>query len=132
MGLEILLTTLVPALAPALVDGVRGIIARLTGGAGAQPTSVAEVIQLMQAEVEKLKVVAQLDSGGETYKWVEAIRKLQRPVVAAGVLGAYIATTVFMFGDDFSRDQTRQLASIVFSYLFGERALLYAKQGTGK
>lgn len=125
--LSLLLTTLVPALVPALADGVRGVVTKLTGGAGAQPTSIAEVIQLMQAEVERIKALAALDSGGETYKWVEAIRKLQRPVVAMGVLGAWIACNVFSLGDAYSREITTQLAQIVFSYLFGERAYLAAK-----
>lgn len=127
--LSLLLTTLVPALVPALADGVRGIVQKVTGNAGAQPANIGEVIQLMNAEVERLKALAQLDSGGDTYKWVEAIRKLQRPLVAVGVLAAYIACNVAGMGDDYSKDMTAQMAQIVFSYLFGERAYLYAKKG---
>ncbi|MCR4341869.1 MAG: hypothetical protein NUW01_18490 [Gemmatimonadaceae bacterium] len=132
MGPEILLTTLLPALVPAFADGIRGLIARFTGSEGAKPQSVAEVIQLMTAEVERIKAVAMLDSGGETYKWVEAVRKLQRPVVAGFVLVAWVWACGFGNGDAYAQDVTTQMAQIVFSYLFGERAYLYSKKATAK
>jgi hypothetical protein len=113
---------------PAIGDGLRGAIAKLTGSAGAQPQNIGEVIQLMNAEVERLKVLAQLDSGGETYRWVEAIRKLQRPLIAMVVLIAWALAAIGGYGGQVALDITTQLAQIVFSYLFGERAYLATKK----
>ena len=41
---------ILPALVPAFSDGVRGIIAKFTGGAGGQPQNVEERVKLMEAE----------------------------------------------------------------------------------
>ena len=82
----------------------------------------------MNAEVERLKVLAQLDSGGETYRWVEAIRKLQRPLIAMVVLIAWALAAIGGYGGQVALDITTQLAQIVFSYLFGERAYLATKK----
>jgi len=84
--LSILLTTLLPALVPAVSDGIRGVVSRLTGGAGAKPQNIDEVIKLMAAETEKLKALAQLDTPTGTISvWVGNIRALQRPF-AVGVV----------------------------------------------
>ena len=57
-----LLSLVLPALVPAFADGVRGLFARLTGGAGAQPQSVGEAIQLMEAQTARVKALAELDA----------------------------------------------------------------------
>lgn len=126
--LALLLSTLIPALVPAAVDGVRGVMQKISGGAGAQPANVDEVIKLMTARVDMIKAIAELDKGGTTYQWVEAIRQLQRPIIAGFVLLAWFITNGLGYGDDLARDQTAQLAGIVFGYLFGERTLFYAKK----
>ena len=48
------LVTVLPALLPALGDGIRGVFAKITGGAGGNPNNVNESIQLMQPETERL------------------------------------------------------------------------------
>jgi hypothetical protein len=54
-------SVLFPALLPALTDGVRGIFAKFTKGAGGNPVNVAERIQLMQAETARLQALAEID-----------------------------------------------------------------------
>ena len=53
-----ILGLILPALMPAVMDGVRGIFAKFTGGAGGTPQNMQERIQLIQAETEKLKALA--------------------------------------------------------------------------
>jgi hypothetical protein len=116
-----LLTAILPALIPAAADGVRAIINRVTGGAGAQPANVAELIQLMQADTERLRVVAQLDTpAGNISTWVANLRALQRPALATWILALYaiaIATTQ----PPETVAQLGQYAAMVVFYLFGDR-----------
>lgn len=119
--LSLLLTTLVPALVPAVSDGIRGLIGKFTGGAGAMPQNIDEVIKLMSAETEKLKALAALDTPtGSISIWVANIRALQRPFAVAAVVlvwGACAFTKV----DAYAVDVVNNLASAVIFYLFGDR-----------
>jgi hypothetical protein len=129
LGIETLLaTTILPALLPAAADGIRGIIAKFTGGAGANPQTVEEYIKLQDANNKRLELLANLEGQGETYKWVEAIRKLQRPVVVFTTLATWVV--VFLNPqtyDDFTRDVVQASASSVWFYLFGERGYMAIK-----
>jgi len=83
-----LLTFLLPALAPAITDGVRGLVARFTGGAGSQPANIAERVQLMQAETARLQALATLDAPvGSPSQWVVDMRASYR-YIAIGVIWA--------------------------------------------
>ena len=123
-----LLATILPALLPALTDGARGLFARLSKGKGAEPQNVNEVIALMNADTEKLKTLAALDTAGDTYKWVNAIRALQRPVISLAVIVGYIAAC-YGLGDptQSTLDMLGNYASMVTFYLFGDRTYSYIK-----
>ena len=129
LGLEaVIATTVLPALLPAAADGIRGLISRFTGGAGANPQNVDEVIKLRDSDNRRLELLSQLEGQGETYKWVEAIRKLQRPAVVAVTLVTWMI--VFLNPqtyDDFTRDVVQASASSVWFYLFGERGYMAIK-----
>lgn len=74
-----LLTFLLPALAPAITDGLRGLIARFTGNAGAQPVNVDEKIRLMEAETSRMTALAALDQpGGTPAQWIVNVRAIYR------------------------------------------------------
>lgn len=126
-----LLTAMLPALFPALADGVRGIFSRITGAKGSQPQNVNEVLQLMQAETERLKTLAQLDAAGDCHKWVNDIRALQRPAVAFMVISAYAAA--IWTGVQLPESALAALgeyAAMVTFYLFGDRS--YSAMTRGK
>ena len=123
------LIAILPALLPALTDGIRGIIGRLTGGVGARPQNVTEVIQLMQADTSRLQALAQLDAPpGNVSVWVANIRALQRPVavmlVISGYLFALSAAKQLPAG---TLDSLSQYAQMVTFYLFGDRSYTYLK-----
>lgn len=120
-----ILATAGAALIPVLSDGVRGVFARFTGGAGAQPQNVEERLALYEADTRRLEALARLDSVGETFKWVNAVRALQRPFAVGVVLSAYVGAR---FTLDTMPDDLTAYASTVTFYLFGDRANYHAKR----
>jgi hypothetical protein len=130
----VILTSLLPALFPALADGVRGVFGMLTGGKGAAPQNVAEVIQLMQADTARLQVLQALDApGGNVSPWVANVRAMQRPAAVALVLGAYFAAVTYSAQGHALpaglMDGLANYAEMVTFYLFGDRSYAYMKAG---
>ncbi len=122
-GLELVL----PSLIPVAVDGVRAVVNRFSKGAAAKPSNPDEVVKLMQAETDRLKALAEIDAGGETYAWVEAVRKLQRPVYGLVALTAYIVA----ISTDAEPNVTMQIgewAQMFGFYLFGDRTYMYLRK----
>ena len=121
-GLEVIL----PSLIPVAVDGVRGLINKFTGGAGAKPSNPDDVVKLMEAETKRLQALANLEGTGQTYKWVEAVRKLQRPFYGLAALIMYmwaISTDV----DAATVTEISQWVQMFGFYLFGDRTYMYLK-----
>lgn len=127
--MSVLLSAIIPALLPAAADGVRAIINRVTGGAGAKPANVAEVIQLMEAETNRLKTLAQLDAvTGEIYKWAATLRALQRPALATLILVSYVGAVYASTASQSTLDMLGSYAQMVTFYLFGD----YGYRAVGK
>jgi hypothetical protein len=128
--MELVLTSLLPSLLPAIADGARGLFARLFKGKGAQPQNVTEVITLMNAETDRLKTLAALDApSGDSYKWVNAVRSLQRPVVSGAIILGYLAACYGLGSPtQDTLDTLGQYASMVTFYLFGDRTYSYMKR----
>jgi hypothetical protein len=123
-----LISMILPALIPMLSDTVRGIVNRFTGGAGAQPANVAEAIQLMKAETERVSAVAALDTpSANISKWVADLRASTRYVIAILVV---INAIVILYVKDVNpafAELSMNLAGSVWSFLFGERMYLGMK-----
>ena len=116
-----ILSLVVPALIPALADGLRGVFGRLTGGAGAKPQNVEEQIKLMAAENERLKAVAELDKPAENISpWVADLRASFR-YIAGGLIILSAVSTLYLPADLLVQDAIRNLAGSVFAFLFGDR-----------
>ena len=116
------LASAVPAFFPVLSDGLRGFFARATDNAGAAPQNAEEYIRVLEAETARLQALAEMERTGETFKWVNAIRALQRPFAVVAVLGAY--TSVVVFGTETNPeavDYLRVFAQSAVFYLFGDR-----------
>ena len=124
-----ILGLILPALMPAVMDGVRGIFAKFTGGAGGTPQNMQERIQLIQAETEKLKALADLDTpNGEPSKWIIDLRACYRYVIITFILLATIAVVyspnvpvsiVAIFLD---------MTGACMSFIIGERMYLSIKR----
>lgn len=116
-----ILSLVVPALIPALADGIRGVFGRITGGAGSRPQNVDEQIKLMTAENERLKALAELDKPTENISaWVANLRASFR-YVAGGLIILGAVSTLYVNVDLFVQDAVWNLAGSVFAFLFGDR-----------
>ena len=120
-----ILATASAALLPVATDGVRAIINRVTGGAGANPANVAERIELQNADTERLRALAALEQTGDTYRWVNAVKALQRPLAVSVVLACYASARFLL--DEMPEDLISYAGAVTF-YLFGERTNLYARR----
>ena len=88
-----ILSLVVPALIPAVADGLRGVFNKLTGGAGAKPANVEEQIKLMAAENERLKALAEIDKPSEKISpWVADLRASFRYIAAGVIIMAAVST----------------------------------------
>ena len=122
-----LLTLLLPSLMPAFTDGVRGIIAKLTGGAGGQPQNVTERIQLMQAEAQKIQALAALDNvtTGEPSQWIIDLRACYRYVIISAII---IFTGIVVFVPNIVGASViavfLDMTGACMSFIIGERCYL--------
>ena len=118
-------SVLFPALMPALTDGVRGIFAKFTGGAGGTPQNVTERIQLMQAETGRLQALAEIDKPvGEPDKWVTNLRSSFRYIA---IIVIWLATIGAVFTPTVPEAITLimlDLSGACMSFVIGERMYL--------
>ncbi|QGH72195.1 MAG: hypothetical protein [Caudovirales sp. ctOwN3] len=124
-----LLSLIVPAVVPALTDGVRGIFAKFTGGAGGTPQNVNERIQLMEAETKRLQALAEIDKpAGEPSRWVTDMRSSFRYIA---ILVIWIATIFAVFDTNVSQNivlMMLDLSGACMSFVIGERMYLSLKK----
>lgn len=118
--MSVLLTTLLSALIPIGVDGIKQGITALTGGV--KPTTVAEQIQLDEQDIKRMAALAALDNPvGTPSQWVVDLRGAARYVAAFVVIfsglgmafGAEVDPTIKLIG--------LEGANIAFGFLFGSR-----------
>ena len=124
-----LATMILPAIVPALTDGVRGIFAKFTKGAGGNPVNVTERIQLMQAETERLKALAEIDKpAGEPSRWVSDLRASFRYIA---IITIWLATIAAVFTPSIAESITLimlDLSGACMSFVIGERMYLTLKK----
>lgn len=128
--IETLVALILPALAPVVADGAKALFAKLAGAQTYAPRNVGEALQLMTAEVEKLRVLADLDRPtGEISRWVADLRASFRYVAAALII---VGTLTAMFAPGVPSDYVEtmlQLCGSVFAFMFGDRMYLHLKGG---
>jgi hypothetical protein len=124
-----ILGLILPALVPAFTDGVRGIFAKFTGGAGGTPQNMQERIQLIQAETEKLKALAALDTpSGEPSKWIVDLRACYRYVIITFIL---LATIFIVYSPGIQLGIVSvflDMTGACMSFIIGERMYLSIKK----
>ena len=124
-----ILSLIMPALVPAFSDGLRGLFAKLTGGAGGQPQNMQERISLIQAETERLKALAQLDTPtGEPSKWIIDLRAAYRYVIISIIL---LSTIAVVYSPSIPETITLiflDMTGACMSFIIGERMYLAIKK----
>ncbi len=118
-----------PALMPTLADGVRGIFAKFSGGAGGTPQNVSERIQLMEAETKRLQALADIDKpAGEPSVWVTDLRASFRYIA---IIIIWLATIIAVFTPTVAQNITLMmldLSGACMSFVIGERMYLTLKK----
>jgi hypothetical protein len=123
------LALILPALIPVFTDGVRSVIAKITGIGGAEPKTVDEAIRLTDSQTKRLQALSSLDNpGGEVSKWVANFRAMHRYVLADMIL---VATFVYVFLPTKNMEIANfllNLSASVFGFFFGDRVYLHLKE----
>lgn len=116
--------TALAALLPLGIEAGKYAIQRWLAPETVKPGTFAEFLELQRMDLEKFKA---MQGGGEhSYKWVAAVREMQRPAFAAAVLGVWVVQAYT--GPEVS-DNVANMASAVGFYLFGDRTLFYSRGG---
>lgn len=124
----ILETLVLPALVPALADGVRGLFARIAQGKGGQPQNIDEQIKLMQAQTERVKALAEIDAlSPNASPWVADLRGAFRYVAVGGVLLATMAASLTHTEPD-TMAVLLDLSGACMAFIIGERMYLGLKK----
>lgn len=117
-----LLESIIAALVPVGVEGIKQLIATKTGQIKA--TTVDEQIKLDQNEIARLEAVAKLDNpSGTPSQWVIDLRASARYIGALIVIAAGIVT---LYTDIKPEVQVVALeaSNIAFGFLFGSRIIV--------
>lgn len=124
--MSMLLTTLLSALVPVGVEGVKQVISSKLGGV--KPTTVAEQIQLDDQEIKRLQAVAALDNpGGTPSQWVVDLRGSSRYVAAFIVIIGGVSLS-FLQAPEVIQITALEAANVAFGFLFGQRVVANFKK----
>ena len=114
-----LVESILGALVPVGVEGVKQLIARFVG---VRPTSIDDQIKLDNSEIERIKALAALDTPvGTPSQWVVDLRASARYVGALVVIAAGISTFYVTGVPAEVQVLAIQAANIAFGFLFGTR-----------
>ena len=116
--------TILAALGPLAVDLGKSLIGKYIQKDEYKPVNVDEYLKVKDADLEMFKAMNDAGGSNQSYMWVEAIVRLQRPVVAAVVL----LTWSYLELTNQSSISVYNFASAVGFYLFGDRTLFYARK----
>lgn len=124
----ILETLILPALVPAIADGVRGLFARITQGRGAQPQNIHEQIELMRAQTERVKALAEIDAlSPNASPWVADLRGSFRYVAVGSILLTTCAASLARI-DAAALAVLLDLSGACMAFIIGERMYLGIKK----
>ena len=121
-----ILETILAALVPVGVEGIKQVISKFTGGV--RPASVEEQIRLNDSEVGKLNAIAAMDNPfGTPSQWVVDLRASSRYIGALLVIAVGV-TSIYLPVDDYTKGIALEAANIAFGFLFGSRIMANFKK----
>ena len=122
-----LLETILASLVPVGIEGVKQVINKFTGSS--TPVSVDDQIKLQNADIERLKALAELDNPhGTPSQWVIDLRASSRYV---GALLVIIAGLVSIYTPNIPKEivaVSLEAVGVVFGFLFGQRIVVNFKK----
>ena len=112
------------ALAPVVVDLGKSLINRFVAPDQFKPATIDEYVKMRQIDLDMFKALNDAGGANPSYPWVEAIVRLQRPLVAAVALGTWAYTHLA----GLASPEVDDFCSAIGFYLIGDRTLFYARQ----
>lgn len=121
-----IIESIIGALVPVGVEGIKQLIANWTGGV--KPISIDEQIKLDQSEISRIEALAKLDNpGGTPSQWVIDLRASSRYLGALIVIVVGLSTLYFSTTESIQRIGI-EAANIAFGFLFGARIMANLKK----
>ena len=121
-----ILETIIAALVPVGVEGIKQVINKFVGGV--KPTTIAEQIELDRLDVERAQALAALDTPvGQPSQWVVDLRASARYVGALLVIGIGVSS-IYLPVDDYTKGIALEAANIAFGFLFGSRIMAHLQK----
>lgn len=121
-----ILETIIGALVPVGVEGIKQLINRFTGGV--KPTTIAEQIELEKVDISRIEALAKLDNpSGTPSQWVIDLRASARYIGALFVIFVGISTLFLNIPAEIQRIAI-EAANIAFGFLFGTRIMANLKR----
>lgn len=120
--------TLLAAFAPLAVDLGKSLIAKFVAPDQFKPATIEQYVQVKELDLSMFKAMNEAGGSNPSYLWVEAIVRLQRPLVVA------IALCIWAWSHTYGTPSSEvdNFAAIVGFYLFGDRTMFYAKGSVAK
>jgi hypothetical protein len=120
--------TALTAFAPVLVEAAKAAVSRWIAPEQFRPASIEQWALMQDKQIALFQALNSAGAGGVSYPWVEAIVRLQRPLVAALVLLVWgWSRTVGT-----PSEAVDNAAAAVAFYLFGDRTLFYSRRAVLK
>lgn len=117
-----LLTTLLSALVPVGVEGIKQVIVNKFGGVKA--TTIEEQIKLDEQDIKRLEAIAKLDNpGGTPSQWVIDVRGSARYVAAGVVILGGVGIALVPSIEVSVKIVALEAANVAFGFLFGQRVV---------
>ena len=121
-----ILETIIGALVPVGIDGIKQMFTRFAGGV--KPTTIAEQLQLEEADIKRIEALAKLDNPyGQPSQWVVDLRASSRYLGALAVILIGLST-LYLTIDPFVQRIGLEAANIAFGFLFGSRIMANLKK----
>jgi hypothetical protein len=117
------------ALLPVGVEGIKQVIVNTVGGI--KPATIAEQIQLEEAEINRIKALAELDNpGGTPSQWIVDLRASCRYITAYVLILGGLCSMYLPEVDMEVKTMTFEAANIAFGFLFGQRVTAQFTKGS--
>jgi len=116
--------TVLAAFGPLAVELGKSLISRFIAPDEFKPATIDQYVQMKQMDLDMFKAMNEAGGSNPSYPWVEAIVRLQRPLVAA------IALSVWAWSHTYGipSSEVDNFSAIIGFYLFGDRTLFHINQ----
>lgn len=116
--------TILAALGPLAVDLGKSLINRYVAPDVFKPATIDDYTKMRSLDLEMFKAMNDAGGSNQSYPWVEAIVRMQRPFVATIVLATWAGMTI----TGQSSESVNNFAAAIGFYLFGDRTLFYTRK----